>query len=75
MLYIYRSNKLKVLGEWLKERDSNKAERQRCGAQVLDEEVVSMLENYMDMFLENMKKTTTTVATVKPHTLYIVSLT
>ncbi|XP_054270080.1 5'-3' exoribonuclease 1 isoform X2 [Macrosteles quadrilineatus] len=62
--------KLAELATWLKERGSCSAERQSCGAEVLDEAVVAAIEKYIDNMDPDLCVKAVTFD-AKPSSLYI----
>lgn len=59
--------RLDEIVKWIKEEDYMKIEHVSCGAQVLDQQMVQLVENIIDSFSVESKKC---VVSVKPHLLY-----
>lgn len=73
-LYMFSAERLKELTTWLKEIPAAKAERQTCGAQVLEEELVKAIEETVDTFNSTKQNLNIITMQVKPHLLYLVSV-
>lgn len=71
---IFRAEKLASLTTWLKEQPGAKAEKQVCGAEILEEEVVDAIEKAVDRFVKTNDRCKTVTMQVKPHLLYQVNI-
>lgn len=72
--FMFSAEKVSALSKWLKEIPTASMERQSCGAEILDEEVVKQLQEVMKVFAENPPESKKLKLQVKPHVLYRVSL-
>ncbi|XP_046669351.1 5'-3' exoribonuclease 1 isoform X2 [Homalodisca vitripennis] len=68
---VFTGSRVEELRTFLKERGSAKAERQSCGTEILDEEVVLALEHYIDKYNSDEKMTRQFKLPVKPSNLYL----
>ncbi|XP_034254731.1 5'-3' exoribonuclease 1 [Thrips palmi] len=64
------AEKVSALSKWLKEIPTASLERQSCGAEVLEEEVVTQLQAVMKVFSENPPDPKKLKLQVKPHVLF-----
>lgn len=61
------------LTKWLKEIPSASIDRQSCGAEILDEEVVAQIQAVVKTFMENPPESKRLTLQVKPHVVFKVS--
>lgn len=64
------SDKVAELSKWLKEVPSANVERQSCGAEILDEEVVAQLQDVVELFVQSPPESKRLKLQVKPHVVY-----
>lgn len=67
------SEKVSKLTKWLKEIPTANIDRQSCGAEVLDEEVVAQIQTVVKTFMENPPESKRLKLQVKPHVVYKVN--
>ncbi|KAK3912768.1 5'-3' exoribonuclease 1 [Frankliniella fusca] len=68
------AEKVNELSKWLKEVPCANVDRQSCGAQILDDEVVSQIYDVVKAFYENPPDPKRLKLQVKPHTVFKYSL-
>lgn len=70
---MFSAEKVSALSKWLKEIPTATIERQSCGAEILDEEVVTQLQAVVKEFAETPADSKKLKLQVKPHVLFRVN--